>query len=539
MKRSLAIRPSGKLRYYLLAVVVVALMAWVTHLLVSEQRPIQAQAQGSGSSAGICDRTEFVRNAILLKLPDVDDCADVTDAHLAGIAELVMLDLGTITVEDGDFAGLSALRVLYLHHNDLSSLPENALDGLTSLEELYLYNNTLTTLPADTFDDLDNLEKLDLSYNSLSSLPADVFDGLSKLEELNLRNNELANFPDGIFDGLSRLKVLNLNSNQLDALADGTFAGLVGLRTLNLGGNPGSLFTFTAALEQGGDSGVLVRVAEGAPFDMTVTLGVSEGTLATTTATVAGGSSTSTVVAVTWNASSTGATVSVESATFDGGATTEGIRPGLGDSLIVGPGICGRTQEVRDAILSALPDITDCADVTYQHLAGITGEMDLQFAAIPALESGDFWGLKGLEVLYLGGNDFTTLPDDVFDGLIGLQALVLFYSKVAALPDGVFDDLDSLRELYLGFSSLGSIQSDAFDGLPGLTDLNLSETSLTTLPDDVFDADLEELWLQLSEIPSTGGGRWRSSAWTLRRTARRRVWESRKPRGAERFNHTA
>ena len=34
-------------------------------------------------------------------------------------------------------------------------------------------------------------------------------------------------------------------------------------------------------------------------------------------------------------------------------------------------GICGRTEEVRTAILSALQDRTDCADVTDADLSGI------------------------------------------------------------------------------------------------------------------------------------------------------------------------
>ena len=255
MRGLIAVRPSANLRNFLLVALIAALMIWVTHLLVSGQRPIQAQTLGSSTPDGICDRTEFVRNKILLKLPDVDDCADVTDSHLAGITELIMLDHGTITVKDGDFAGLSALQIMYLHHNDLSSLPDNVLDGLTALEELYLYNNTLTTLPADIFDDLDKLQKLELSYNNLNSLPRDVFDGLSKLDELNLRDNDLTELPDGIFDGLSSLQDLNLNSNQLSGLPDGILEGLVDLRVLNLGGNPGSPLTFTAELEQSGTAG--------------------------------------------------------------------------------------------------------------------------------------------------------------------------------------------------------------------------------------------------------------------------------------------
>ena len=40
-------------------------------------------------------------------------------------------------------------------------------------------------------------------------------------------------------------------------------------------------------------------------------------------------------------------------------------------------GICDRTQEVRDAILTKLSDVSDCANVTDTHLGGITGDLTL------------------------------------------------------------------------------------------------------------------------------------------------------------------
>ena len=57
------------------------------------------------------------------------------------------------------------------------------------------------------------------------------------------------------------------------------FAGLTKLNTLNLSSNPGAPFTLTAELEQQGDAAVVVKVAEGAPFDLTVQMWASGGTL--------------------------------------------------------------------------------------------------------------------------------------------------------------------------------------------------------------------------------------------------------------------
>ena len=82
--------------------------------------------------------------------------------------------------------------------------------------------------------------------------------------------------------------------------------------------NPGAPFTFTAELEQQGNNAVVVRVAKGAPTDMSVTLSAEGGSLSGETATVAAGSTTSSPITVT--PSGNGAvTVNVDSASFVGG----------------------------------------------------------------------------------------------------------------------------------------------------------------------------------------------------------------------------
>ena len=468
-----------------------------------------ASAQGSEAESGICGRTEIVRNAILKKLSDVSDCADVTATHLAGITgEMIMLDNGIITLQDGDFAGLSNLDVLYLHHNDLSSVPADALDGLTGLEDLYLYNNTLTTLPSDVFDDLSNLEKLELSYNRMTSLPADVFEGLSSLEELNLSNNSLAALPDGIFDGLSSLTDLNLNSNSLSSLPDGVFEGLSSLVDLRLAGNPGSPFTFTAELEST-DDGVAVKVAQGAPFDITVSLSADGGTLSSSSVTVEGGSTTSTAVTVTPSGTDA-VTVSVDSAAFPTGApyVSEGIQTATGDSVTIA-GICGRTPEVQTAILAELDGVSNCANVTDSHLSGISPTW-FEVSGVTSLKSGDFVGLSNLERLeisYLYGYSGTrSLPEDIFDGLDSLTDLDLSNDGLAplSLPEKIFDGLTKLDKLNLGYNDLTTLPEGIFDGLTSLWKLKLGFNDLSSLPEDVFDglSGLRELWLYHNELSS-------------------------------------
>ena len=120
------------------------------------------------------------------------------------------------------------------------------------------------------------------------------------------------------------------------------------------------------------------------------------------------------------------------------------------DDIDTAAGICGRTEEVRDALVALIPGVSDCAAVTDADLAAITGPLALSGESISVLAAGDFDGLTALEVLYLNNNELTTLPKDVFAGLTRLKVLTLYYNELTTLPDGVFGPLTALNFLYLG-----------------------------------------------------------------------------------------
>ncbi|WP_419935295.1 putative Ig domain-containing protein [Candidatus Palauibacter sp.] len=192
----------------------------------------------SDPNAGICARTEAVRDGILAKIVGVTDCANVTDTHLAAMTGALLLNAKSITaLAAGDFDGLTALTTLNLNENSLTALPAGVFDELTALTDLHLAENSLTALPARVFDELTALSILDLEDNSLTVLPAGVFDKLTALTYLDLSNNSLTALPAGVFDELTALDQLYLNSNSLIALPAGVFDKLTALTELVLGGN--------------------------------------------------------------------------------------------------------------------------------------------------------------------------------------------------------------------------------------------------------------------------------------------------------------
>ena len=340
----------------------VAAAAVVVVLLSGLLGSYPASAQDQGAESGICGRTEAVRDAILDELSQVSDCADVTDSDLRGITGTIHLSAqSSLTLQAGDFAGMAGLDVLYLDSNSLTSVPDGALSGLSTLRELYLHSNSLTTLSSDVFDGLTSLEKLQLSHNNLTSLPADVFDDVRFLSRLNLSNNSLSSLPNGIFDGVSALLELQLTDN------------------------PGAPFPFTADLELTDDGGVVVKVADGAPFEMTVALSAVGGTLSSTPVTVDAGSTTSSPVTVTPSGTDD-VVVSVDSAdlTIDNRHSYAGIQAGTGDSLTIAvnspptgaPTISGTAQvgETLTADTSGIADADGLTDTafSYQWLSGDT-----------------------------------------------------------------------------------------------------------------------------------------------------------------------
>ena len=86
--------------------------------------------------------------------------------------------------------------------------------------------------------------------------------------------------------------------------------------------------------------------------------------------------------------------------------------------------VSDRTSQVRDAIVSAVPNVNAASDVTETHLAAIT-RLNLRNKGITALKSGDFSGLSGLTDLNLYGNQLSSLSNGIFEGLTALMELRL------------------------------------------------------------------------------------------------------------------
>ena len=222
------------------------------------------------------------------------------------------------TIEAGAFNGLSSLSYLDLRDAQLNILQQGVFSGLSSLKDLNLDGNPLHTIEAGAFNGLSSLTDLDLDNAQLNTLRQGVFSSLSSLENLDLYGNSLRAIEVGAFNGLSNLISLDLDENQLTTLPVGIFSGFSRLARLDLRDNPGAPFTLTLELARtdkanlaAGPATVKVKLAEGAPFDMSIRLSIEGGTLSADTATLTAGQIESNPITVTQTGTSL-ATVRLE-----------------------------------------------------------------------------------------------------------------------------------------------------------------------------------------------------------------------------------
>jgi len=126
-----------------------------------------------------------------------------------------ILDLSGRKIKDlNEIKGLfslTSLKRLYLHNNQLSSLPES-IGNLISLRRLDLSTNKLTIIP-DSIGNMISLRRLEIRGNKLNQLP-DSIGNLKSLTLLNLVANKIINLPDSI-KKLELLDLLALNFNKL------------------------------------------------------------------------------------------------------------------------------------------------------------------------------------------------------------------------------------------------------------------------------------------------------------------------------------
>uniref|UniRef100_A0A674PF82 Leucine rich repeat and sterile alpha motif containing 1 n=1 Tax=Takifugu rubripes TaxID=31033 RepID=A0A674PF82_TAKRU len=129
-----------------------------------------------------------------------------------------VLDISACELSEVSFISIESIcplfQVLILHNNELRSLVPKGCDigTLATLKVLDLHENKLTSLPED-IGKLTSLQILNVEKNRLKSLPPSIGD-LQLLQTLNVKGNCLCELPFSI-GSLSSLRTLNVSDNNI------------------------------------------------------------------------------------------------------------------------------------------------------------------------------------------------------------------------------------------------------------------------------------------------------------------------------------
>ncbi|MDE2664724.1 MAG: leucine-rich repeat protein [Acidobacteriota bacterium] len=450
---------------------------------------------------GICDRTAQVRDE-LLEVTGVELCADVSEDHLAEVAELKLSASGIASLKPQDFQGLSKLQTLFLSSNALSSLPAGIFNGLSGLQSLLLDHNSLQTLPPGVFIGLNALRNLWLNNNSLTRLPAGIFDDLL---------DTLGSTPGST--GLQLDSSLRAELAFASTASTGYEGTTVRVRATLSRALPVAVrvpFTIGGSATEDDyvgpspapDSGLLFLAGETSKeiaFTLSEEDDDQEESLVLTLAEL--------VDIGLRRSDGTGTDapfLNTERLLIRSAGNSEHTVT-ISDSELV-EGFCDRTPQVRDKLLQ-ITGVVVCTEMTVEQLAQVTG-LDLRKSGITAFQAEDFRGLVSLQVLDLEKNKVGSLPEGIFSGLSSLQFLDLTNTKLRSLPVSVFNELVSLETLLLNVNSLRTLPLGVFSGLSNLQQLNLGSNRLSTLPDGIFSglSSLQFLFLGGNRLGSLSEG---------------------------------
>lgn len=430
----------------------------------------------------ISERTTQVQSAIIAAA-DVNSAADVTETRLVAITSLNLRSKSITSLKSGDFSGMTGLTSLNLYNNELSSLPDGIFKGLTALTTLRLGSNSIDPFPisvtlekvgdtqvkavAPTGATFDYVLTIRVANGSISEDASTLTIRKGNTESNTLTVTRTAETTDAVTVDIETLPSLSRNhygytlSKSDDLPIEVISAVSIEPETPDeplipetpdntapespdnseVPENKAPIFSDGAITVRTVTENTIANTNIGMPVtatdadEDTLTYSLS-GTLAASFDIVSATGQLLTKVALDYEVMSVyPLTVTVSDGTLTDTITVViSIIDELETAFVsMSVPVSERTAQVRDAIVNAVPNISNAEDVTTDHLAAITA-LDLRNKGITELKSGDFFGLSGLTNLNLFNNMLTRLPVGTFSGLTSLTTLRLGGNLIDPLP---------------------------------------------------------------------------------------------------------
>jgi|GEM_PF-1523172 len=367
--------------------------------------------------------------------------------NLEALTEL-WLGWTPITTIPESFGNLINLKQLHLGLMEigLGTLPESFCN-LESLEWLALGQAGLNSLPHN-FGNLTSLENCFLWGNTLTELPAG-FGNLQSLEYLTLDNNQLTTLPES-FGNMDNLYYLNIEYNQLSGLPD-SFGNLSSMHSLYLANNQ-----LTILPENFGNMNNLSRLD--LYYNQLIRLPENFGYLE-----------------------------SLDSVYF------------FNNSLISLPESFGNLSDLN--LLSLENNNLTQLPESFGNLATVE-EIYLNENQLEVLPE-NFGNMPEIFLLVLAYNNLTTLPESITE-LSSLKGLYAGANQLESIPENI-GNMGNLRNLAIGFNNITEIP-ESIGNLSSLGSISLSHNQINALPETFGNLNADTVLIgdnNIHELPSS------------------------------------
>ena len=401
----------------------------------------------------------------------------------------------------------SEAKYVYLHNNNISTVPSRVLnhlvncteldlsynrisevkvgmfEGLVSLKRLLLMHNLIDTVEDRSFSPLGACTELVLSENRIQEVRAEMFEGLASLRTLSMRDNRFDRLDAGAFTvqgdnhnetstPLQSLRYLNLRQNPLNEIGKGTFVGLIHLETLAIViGNPDGI---SNDAWHGLNSLKFAHIFDGnlTRLDQEFLKGLES------------------VEDLDFSANDIN---TIDSGSFCNMAPCKYLDLSNNEIFDVNAEMWEglSSLEELDLAVNWLTEVrTDMWGNKLENLL----ELNLMANLIGRVERGAFRFMKNLRVLNLGTNLLVGIRGDMWVGLSSLVSLRLSENGIQRLPPGSLSNLPHLKRLFLSLNNLTTLSLDMLDSSLYPDSGGHPETLEITMYENPLECDARLCW---------------------------------------------
>ncbi|XP_072451705.1 SLIT and NTRK-like protein 4 [Chiloscyllium punctatum] len=401
----------------------------------------------------------------------------------------ISLQLGNNKLQEiqaGAFRGLTHLKQLHLNNNELQLLRADMFLGLENLEYLQADYNLIRVIEKGTFNKMHRLKVLILNDNLISSLPDNIF-RFASLTHLDLRGNRLQNIPYiGVLEHIGRIVQFQLEDNpwncscQLLALASWLenmpyhlYIGDPACETpAQLNGRRLKEMTQRELCPEEAEG--LPDPSQPPPFQLSPRV--------TRRPQLAPRAPTGSPPRRSQSGIVSGKFLS-SNRTYSQIASFQTRAP----PLLQCPARCECQSDPSDLALSV-----NCQGRGIESVRELlptppsASKLLLSGNHIREMESSEFRGYEGLDLLDLGNNKISAIQRGVLGNLTNLRRLFLNGNQIERLCQDMFLGLHNLQYLYLEFNLIQEVLAGTFDPLGNLQLLYLNNNLLKGLPAYAF-----------------------------------------------------